>query len=284
MADIVLRQADIDRFTGVLSKLVGKARLGLSVLIHKDGHLLASHGTTELLDTTALAALVSANFSSTIAVANLIGEKEFRTQFHKGTNRSIFISLIDEDTFLASIFDNGTDIDTVKVYTDEYSRELAEALQALYNGGEEPPQPLDLDTSAFPLDETIVMPRSELAAQMTQEPPKSQRPQKKPEQQAQARPRPLPHTRSPEARQHETDVFYIDLLAGKNPYEEKGAKQQRAAAQPQRTPAPAENDTVEGEDSGKVNPKYLKKKAQEMKAHKERKTRTSFPARKKRKS
>jgi len=156
--DIILRQEDIDRFNTILSNFGKKAGTMLSVLIHKDGHLLAAYGSDPTIDTTVLSALVSANFSSTLAVANLIGEKEFKTQFHSGKNRSVFVSLVDSDTFLTSVFDNKTSLDTVKVYTEEYSRNLADSLQILYNN--------DPDEFAnFPVDETVEVRRSQLHAQ-----------------------------------------------------------------------------------------------------------------------
>jgi predicted regulator of Ras-like GTPase activity (Roadblock/LC7/MglB family) len=150
MSDVILRQEDIDRFSAILSRLTLKARLMLAVLVHKDGHLLASVGTHSA-DTTALAALVSANFSSTIAIANIIGEKEFRTQFHRGKNKNIFISLIDDNTFVVSVFDDQTSIDIVRVYCEEYSGDLVKCLERCYaNSGDF--EPLDLELNAAPLD------------------------------------------------------------------------------------------------------------------------------------
>ena len=131
MSDVILRQEDIDRFSAILSKLAQKARLTLSILVHRDGHLLASVGS-QAADTTSLAALVSANFASTIAIANIIGEKEFRTQFHRGKNKNVFVSLVDESTYMVSVFDEQTSIDIVRVYTEEYGQQLVACLLQCY--------------------------------------------------------------------------------------------------------------------------------------------------------
>lgn len=158
MSNVILRQEDIDRFSAILSRLTLKARLMLAVLVHKDGHLLASVGTHSA-DTTALAALVSANFSSTIAIANIIGEKEFRTQFHRGKNKNIFISLVDDDTFVVSVFDDQTSIDIVRVYTEEYAGDLVKSLEKCYaNSGDF--EPLDLEMNSAPLDVAAETPAS----------------------------------------------------------------------------------------------------------------------------
>jgi hypothetical protein len=133
MSDLILRREDIDRFTAVLSQLLKKAHVSLSALIHRDGHLLACSGANGIVDTTALSALVSANFSSMVAVANLVGEKEFTTQHHVGRSRSIYISLVDEYTFLVSVFDVNVPTDPIRVYTEEYRGELESALNRMYN-------------------------------------------------------------------------------------------------------------------------------------------------------
>jgi hypothetical protein len=145
MSDLILRQADIDRFTSTLDKLARKTHVAMEVLVHRDGHLLSSAGQAGLLDTTALSALVSANFSSTVAIANLVGEKEFTVQHHAGKNKSIIVSLIDDYTFLVSIFENGTPLDPIRTCTDEFRPELLSALQKLYNNEPDGPLPTGED-------------------------------------------------------------------------------------------------------------------------------------------
>lgn len=194
MNDIVLRQEDIDRFTATLDLLNAKARIVLSVLIHKDGHLLACAGDRSLLDTTALAALVSANFSSMIAVARMVGEKEFATQHFRGEKRSVYISLVDDNTFMAAVFDAQATMDTVKVYTEEYRSHLSQHLQAFYQNVPEelPPAP---DTGVLKLEEettevSIEELRARISSQLDQKTPKKS-----------VEPRRLPHTGAPRNKQ-----------------------------------------------------------------------------------
>lgn len=213
MKDIILRQEDIDRFTDHLTKLVEKAQLELAVLVHKDGHLLASQARLPEggPDTTALAALVSANFSSTMAVANLIGETEFTTQFHTGNSKSIYISMVDEDTFLASIFVNAVPSDSVKVYTGEYSVALRESLQLLYENE------MDGFGDELPLDETIQVSREDFEGKVSERSGQADTAEIIVQPTAPARhvlPRVLPHTVKRSARpvvRDERDVFYIEL-------------------------------------------------------------------------
>jgi len=132
MDDLILRQDDIDRFNGVLSQFVRKGKVEIAILIHKDGHLLAFQGSNDSIDTSSLSALISANFSSTQAIAHILGEKEFRSQLHQGEDRNIFISVVDDNTYLAAVFTHETPVETVRVYVDEYTEELEKCLQRLY--------------------------------------------------------------------------------------------------------------------------------------------------------
>ena len=213
MKDIILRQEDIDRFDSHLGELAAKARLDLALLIHKDGHLLAAQvvNTERAYDTVALAALVSANFSSSMAVAHLIGETEFKTQFHTGTTHSIFISLVDDDTYLVTIFPHSTTPDTVKVYAAEYGLELQSALRILYENEMD-----GFEEEELPLDKTIHVSREDLAARAQSDARRSAPPSQRPKAPSSpsAGARVLPHTARKDAQPaaiEETSVFYLEL-------------------------------------------------------------------------
>jgi len=162
MRDLILRQEDIDRFNSTLEKLTKKTHVALTVLVHRDGHLLASAGETDAVDTTALSALVSANFSSTVAIANLVGEKEFTTQHHSGRDKCILVSLIDDYSFLVAVFDMSIPLEPIRVFTDEYRPELVKALDKLYRNE---PEPLGADEAAAPEQLEEVMDAEEVARQ-----------------------------------------------------------------------------------------------------------------------
>lgn len=148
MKDMILFPEDIDRLNEVLSQLVSKANLLLAVLINKDGRLLTNQGTLEIVDTVSMAALVAGNSASTLAIANLMGETEFSTMYHQGKEKHIYIAVVDENTFLALVFDDRTNIDRVKVFARQFDRQLKAALQQVYNKTEDQVD-LDLGMSQF---------------------------------------------------------------------------------------------------------------------------------------
>ncbi len=148
MKDMILFPEDIDHLNSVLSQLVTKANLLLAVLINKDGRLLTNQGSLELVDTVSLAALVAGNSASTLAIANLVGETEFSTMYHQGRDKHIYIAVVDDNTFLALIFDDRTNIDRVKVFARQFDRQLKAALAEVYNKTEDQVD-LDLGISQF---------------------------------------------------------------------------------------------------------------------------------------
>lgn len=244
MSDVILRQGDIDRFTEILNRLIGKTKAALCVLIHKDGHLLASVGTTSLLDSTALAALISANFSSTVAIAHMLGEREFNAQIHKGKSKSIYISLVDDDTFLSTIIDNKINIETVRIYTDEYAKDLANALHILYQNLPEP-FPED-ETPDIPLDTQIQINPEDLIAALQKDTLAQPTREETVAQPETVQARALPHTAKGPVKGMEPSPAPVD--PARKPV---SASKGKSASRDDKTEAPA-------------NKGYLKRKVQEV--------------------
>jgi predicted regulator of Ras-like GTPase activity (Roadblock/LC7/MglB family) len=142
MKDMILFPEDIDRLDNILMPLTKKASLLLAVLINKDGRLLTNQGEFETVDIVSLGALVAGNSASTQAIAHLVGETEFSSMYHQGKDKHIYIASVDDETFLALIFDDRTNIDRVKVFARQFDRQLKDALVQVYNKTEDQ---VDLD-------------------------------------------------------------------------------------------------------------------------------------------
>lgn len=163
MKDMILFPEDIERLNLVLSQLVVKADLLLAVLINKDGRLLTSQGSLDNVDTVSMAALVAGNSASTLAIAQLMGEHEFSTMYHQGKDKHIYISVVDENTFLALVFDDRTNIDRVKVFVRQFDRQLKSGLFLVYDKTEDQVN-LDLDLGNM-LDQAMQQQHSQQPAQ-----------------------------------------------------------------------------------------------------------------------
>jgi predicted regulator of Ras-like GTPase activity (Roadblock/LC7/MglB family) len=131
MSDVILYKEDIDRLNTVLLALVSETKLLSALLINKDTRLLANQGTLAMFDMSALAALIVGSFSSTQAIAGLIGEHEFSTMSHCGKSKNLLISTVDDNTIIATVFDKSTTLAAVSASIARHTGMLQQALAAI---------------------------------------------------------------------------------------------------------------------------------------------------------
>jgi predicted regulator of Ras-like GTPase activity (Roadblock/LC7/MglB family) len=87
-------------------------------------------GFTKSFDTDSIAALVAGSFATTREVAKQLGETEFTVIFHQGRNEHIHIGLVAERALVVVIFDDRTTLGMVRLYAEELTQKLTEALAA----------------------------------------------------------------------------------------------------------------------------------------------------------
>jgi predicted regulator of Ras-like GTPase activity (Roadblock/LC7/MglB family) len=123
----VIQQQDAARIHEILSRFLGDSSAAEALLIDRSGQLLAMDGD-QALDTVSISALAAAAFSSTAAMAQLLGEPEFSVLFHEGTKRSIHVSTVDDEAILLAIFDERTTVGMVRLFATEASRAVGAVL------------------------------------------------------------------------------------------------------------------------------------------------------------
>jgi len=114
--DVVIHEADATRIDAVLQRFLGDSSSAAALLIDRSGQPLAETGTARTLDIGSIGALAAAAFSSTAALAQLLGESEFSVLFHEGVRESMHVSTVDEQTILLAIFDERTTIGMVRLF------------------------------------------------------------------------------------------------------------------------------------------------------------------------
>ena len=130
-------------FTEESMALINKTMKGLlensdakcAMLVDQDGKCVSKIGFTKTIDTDALSALIAGAFSSTRAMAKLVGEKDFSVLFHQGNKDHIHNVLVDDDTILTVIFDDRTTIGMVRLYSKETAQKLKDILAKATPGG-----------------------------------------------------------------------------------------------------------------------------------------------------
>ena len=126
--DLVIQEEDATRITQILTRFLGDSGAGEALLIDRGGQLLAMDGVSRTLDTVSISALAAAAFSSTAAMAQLLGETEFTMLFHEGAKSSIHVSTVDKEAILLAVFDERTTVGMVRVFAKEASRAVGAVL------------------------------------------------------------------------------------------------------------------------------------------------------------
>jgi predicted regulator of Ras-like GTPase activity (Roadblock/LC7/MglB family) len=127
--DIVIHESDAIRIDAVLGRFLSDSGSSAALLIDRSGQPLAETGTARTLDVGSIGALAAAAFSSTAALARLLGESEFSVLFHEGVKESMHVSTVDDNTILLAIFDERTTIGMVRLFAREASASIGAILE-----------------------------------------------------------------------------------------------------------------------------------------------------------
>lgn len=128
LRDTVIQEQDAARIHEILARFLGDSSAGEALLIDRGGHLLAMDGGAQALDAVSISALAAAAFSSTAAMAQLLGETEFTVLFHEGVRRSIHVSRVEEEAILLAVFDERTTVGMVRLFAKEATRAVGAVL------------------------------------------------------------------------------------------------------------------------------------------------------------
>src|SRR5262245_15708407 len=127
--DLVIHERDALRINDVLAAVRRESGATETLLIDRSGQLLCTGGgQSSSFDTVSISALAAGAFSSTGAIAELLGEAEFSMLFHQGVHESIHVSKVDGETILLAIFDDRTTVGMVRLFAKEACRAIGAVL------------------------------------------------------------------------------------------------------------------------------------------------------------
>lgn len=128
--DVVIHETDAARIDAVLERFLSDSGAGAVLLIDRSGQPLAQAGTAVAApDTASIGALAAGAFSSTAALAQLLGENEFSVLFHEGARESLHVSTVDDATILLAIFGDHTTVGMVRLFARETCSAIVTILQ-----------------------------------------------------------------------------------------------------------------------------------------------------------
>src|SRR6266699_7073962 len=129
LTNLIISDHELDTITNALKKLMSDTSATSVMLLDKSGQVISSLGMSTKRNATSLGALLAGAFSSSRHIAELLGEKDFRTIFQQGVHENIYTTMIGEQWLLVIVFDKLTHIGLVKVLSKKTSDEMGRILE-----------------------------------------------------------------------------------------------------------------------------------------------------------
>lgn len=114
-ADWKIYEEDYWAISSVLKELLKNSNSKSILLIDKTGQLIASVGTEPMFDLLSFASLCAADFEANNQLAQLIGEKDFSTLYHQGSDESMYLAKVESKIILVVLFDRRTTLGLVRL-------------------------------------------------------------------------------------------------------------------------------------------------------------------------
>ncbi len=126
--DVAIHEEAAGRIDQILGHFLQESSAMDALLIDRGGQLLARGGSARSLDTVSLSALAAGAFSSTAAMARLLGEPEFTMLFHQGIRENIHVAAVDDHAILLAVFDHRTTVGMVRLFAKEATAAIGSVL------------------------------------------------------------------------------------------------------------------------------------------------------------
>lgn len=118
---------------GPLRKFVEEARTVLALLLHPSGQVIAQFGFARAVDVMSACALAAAIHASAGELGRQLDGRAFRGLHHAGRDRQLYLAeaVTPRGSFIfLTVFDQESSLGLVRLYFDEFSKNLAAAAPA----------------------------------------------------------------------------------------------------------------------------------------------------------
>ncbi len=116
-----------------LQELLKNSNATSVLLLDKTGQLICSVGEPPEFDMYSFASLCAADFEANAQLAKLIGEKDFSTLYHQGSNESMYLARVENNIILVVLFDKRTTLGLVRLRTKKAVDNLETVIRQLYD-------------------------------------------------------------------------------------------------------------------------------------------------------
>ncbi|MCX5753643.1 MAG: roadblock/LC7 domain-containing protein [Candidatus Krumholzibacteria bacterium] len=116
----------------ILQELLKNSNSSSVLLLDKTGQLISSLGEPPQFDLHSFASLCAADFEANAQLAVLIGEKDFSTLYHQGSNESMYLARVEQNIILVILFDKRTTLGLVRLRAKKALDNLETVIRRLY--------------------------------------------------------------------------------------------------------------------------------------------------------
>jgi len=116
----------------ILQELLKNSNSSSVLLLDKTGQLISSLGEPPQFDMHSFASLCAADFEANAQLAILIGEKDFSTLYHQGSNESMYLARVEKNIILVILFDKRTTLGLVRLRAKKAVDNLETVIRRLY--------------------------------------------------------------------------------------------------------------------------------------------------------
>jgi predicted regulator of Ras-like GTPase activity (Roadblock/LC7/MglB family) len=116
----------------ILQELLKNSNAASVLLLDKTGQLISSLGEPPQFDMHSFASLCAADFEANAQLATLIGEKDFSTLYHQGSNESMYLARVEQNIILVILFDRRTTLGLVRLRAKKAVDNLETVLRRLF--------------------------------------------------------------------------------------------------------------------------------------------------------
>ena len=126
-----LYEQDHRKLVDIISRLLVDTLAQAIFLFDRNGQQMAVSGAPGQMDITSFASLAAGNVAATEALARLVGEKEFPSQYHEGEQSSIYMAAVGRQAILVVLFDKRSSVGLVRLRVKRTIAELAQAFEEI---------------------------------------------------------------------------------------------------------------------------------------------------------
>ena len=131
--DWTLYEEDYWAINSEITELLKNSNSQSVLLIDKTGQMIASVGVEPEFDLLSFASLCAAGFEANAQLAKLIGEKDFSTLYHQGSDESMYLAKVASQIILVVMFNKRTTLGLVRLRVKKAVEGLNAILPKLFD-------------------------------------------------------------------------------------------------------------------------------------------------------